>query len=303
MVSRLDIKHMRVFLQLVREKNASKVAEEMGLSQQAVSAYIKRLRSEFPQELFVRQSVGLQPTNFAYELAEKFERVVQDFERIFDTVGFEPDKANRIVRVIANEYAQLTLIPMLAFSAREKAPGLRFSIIDFDARTYSDLLASGAADLVIAFAEHVDGDLPQRLIREERYSCVVGRGSKLVSHIKGPADLSRCPHVTFANDRSQLGGSVDDFLASKNVTRNVVSELSCYTSLHAFISCNDVIAFVPSAIARTGDFITLDVGLSAVSFGVVVAWHRRTAGTPMQEWLVRIIDEIACAPQGSGASS
>ena len=69
---------MRVFLHLVREKNVSRVAERLEISQQAVSNYLKRMREVFPNELFLRQSAGLQPTDYAYDLAAKFEKIVEE---------------------------------------------------------------------------------------------------------------------------------------------------------------------------------------------------------------------------------
>ena len=74
MIEKIDIRHMRVLLHLVREKNVSRVAERLEISQQAVSNYLKRMREVFPNELFLRQSAGLQPTDYAYDLAAKFEK-------------------------------------------------------------------------------------------------------------------------------------------------------------------------------------------------------------------------------------
>ena len=75
---------MRVLLHLVREKNVSRVAERLEISQQAVSNYLKRMREVFPYELFLRQSAGLQPTDYAYELAAKFEKIIEGVDSIFN---------------------------------------------------------------------------------------------------------------------------------------------------------------------------------------------------------------------------
>jgi DNA-binding transcriptional LysR family regulator len=63
MAERIDVRHMRVLLHLVREKNVSRVAERLEISQQAVSNYLKRLREVFPYELFCgRAQAYSQPT-------------------------------------------------------------------------------------------------------------------------------------------------------------------------------------------------------------------------------------------------
>ena len=78
MTERIDVRHMRVLLHLVREKNVSRVAERLEISQQAVSNYLKRLREVFPYELFLRQSAGIQLTDYAYELEATFDKIFEE---------------------------------------------------------------------------------------------------------------------------------------------------------------------------------------------------------------------------------
>ncbi|EOX3426359.1 LysR family transcriptional regulator, partial [Vibrio cholerae] len=46
-LDRLDIKQLRVFQALIREQSASKAASQLGLTQQAVSEQLKKLRDVF----------------------------------------------------------------------------------------------------------------------------------------------------------------------------------------------------------------------------------------------------------------
>lgn len=132
MTERIDVRHMRVLLHLVREKNVSRVAERLEISQQAVSNYLKRLREVFPYELFLRQSAGLQPTDYAYELAAKFEKIIEEVDGIFNSFPFDPVTSDYVFRVIANEYAQLSIIPSLSLLMRERAAGVKLEVIDFN---------------------------------------------------------------------------------------------------------------------------------------------------------------------------
>ncbi len=295
MVEKIDVRHMRVLLHLVREKNVSRVAEGLGLSQQAVSGYLKRMREVFPNELFLRQSVGLQPTDYAYELAAKFEKILEEVDGIFSAFPFDPVTSDQVFRVIANEYAQLAIIPRLSLLMRERAPGVRLEIRDFSPEQHNQTLAQGDADLVIGFSEYVDPGLLRKTLRNDQYCCVVRRGSQLSARIKTLADVSSLPHVGFASGVGNLGNLVDDFLASRGVSRTVIATLPCYTSLHAFMHVNDTVAFVPSAIAAVGDFQVVDTEISALRFDVVMGWHRRSSGSAPREWLSRTIEAFAWA--------
>jgi DNA-binding transcriptional LysR family regulator len=289
MIEKIDIRHMRVLLHLVREKNVSRVAERLEISQQAVSNYLKRMREVFPNELFLRQSAGLQPTDYAYDLAAKFEKIVEEIDGIFNSFPFDPATSEYAFRVIANEYAQLSIIPSLSLLMRERAPGVKLEVIDFNPDQHVKTLAQGEADLVIGFSDYVDPGLVRNRLRSDHYCCVARQGSLLPRQIQVLADVSLHPHVDFASGVGNLGSRVDDFLSARGVSRTVIATLPCYTSLHAFMHVNDTVAFVPSAIAATGGFQVIDLDMSSLNFNVVVGWHRRASGSVSRDWLVQVI--------------
>lgn len=292
MIEKIDIRHMRVLLYLVREKNVSRVAERLEISQQAVSNYLKRMREVFPNELFLRQSAGLQPTDYAYDLAAKFEKIVEEIDGIFNSFPFDPATSECVFRVIANEYAQLSIIPSLSLLMRERAPGVKLEVIDFNPDQHVKTLAQGEADLVIGFSDYVDPGLVRNRLRSDHYCCVARQGSLLPRQIQVLADVSLHPHVDFASGVGNLGSRVDDFLSARDVSRTVIATLPCYTSLQAFMHVNDTVAFVPSAIAAAGGFQVIDLDMSFLNFNVVVGWHRRASGSASRDWLVQVIAEL-----------
>ncbi|MGL5390387.1 MAG: LysR family transcriptional regulator, partial [Shewanella sp.] len=150
-MEKVDVRQMRIFLHLVQEKNVSRVAEMLDISQQAVSGQLKKLREAFPSELFLRQSSGLQPTDYAYEVAGKFEKILADIDEIFVTQPFDPATSRQTFRVIANEYAQLAIIPHVIEQIRGKAPNIKIEVMDFNPELHLSVLANGDADFAIGF--------------------------------------------------------------------------------------------------------------------------------------------------------
>ncbi|MFJ5236497.1 LysR family transcriptional regulator [Pseudomonas neuropathica] len=292
MIEKIDVRHMRVLLHLVREKNVSRVAERLEISQQAVSNYLKRMREVFPNELFLRQSAGLQPTDYAYDLAAKFEKILEEVDGIFNSFPFDPAASECVFRVIANEYAQLSIIPSLSLLMRERAPGVKLEVIDFNPDQHAKTLAQGEADLVIGFSDYVDPGLVRNTLRRDHYCCVAGQGSPLPRQIQALSDVSSHPHVDFASGVGNLGSRVDDFLRAQDVSRTVIATLPCYTSLQAFMHVNDTVAFVPSAIAAAGSFQVIDIDMSSLNFNVVVGWHRRASSSASRDWLTQVIAEL-----------
>ena len=54
-INRLDLKQLRVLQALLRERNLSRVAAQMGLTQQAISEQLRKLRDTFDDRLFMAE--------------------------------------------------------------------------------------------------------------------------------------------------------------------------------------------------------------------------------------------------------
>ncbi|ERK05200.1 transcriptional regulator, LysR family [Serratia fonticola AU-AP2C] len=281
----IDIKHMRVFLLLVREKNVSKVAHRIGISQQAISAYLKRLRSFFPSELFLRKNVGLEATDYAIELAEKFEKIIADVDNLLLQRPFDPHDSNIQFSVMANEYAQLTIIPELLREIHKEAPKISINVTDFNFKTHAETLANGDADLVIGFADHIDAALVRQKLRREYYCCVVRQNSEIPNMIASSKPIYSLPVVEFSPSTVNIEDIASNFFEESRIKNSVIATLPCYTTLSAFMSYNDVIAFIPSAIGALGNFRELRQGTNVAQFDVAAAWHRKRKGNPQRKWL------------------
>ncbi|MGN5061937.1 LysR family transcriptional regulator [Aeromonas sp. 6P] len=206
-MEKIDIRQMRVLVLLVRYKSVSRVAELLEISQQGVSSHLKKLRELFPAELFIRQSAGLQPTDYACELADKFEQILADIDGVFVAAPFDPASSQRTFRVMANEYAQLAIIPRLASALRTQAPSIRLDVVDFQTEQHLDALASGEVDLVIGFDAYLDPGLLRSTLRRDHYCCVLRRDSRYLPD-NAPQDLAAIPFVQFANSVGNFEGQI-----------------------------------------------------------------------------------------------
>ena len=66
---RYDLNLLRVFLALMEERNVTKTAERLGITQPALSNALSRLRTLLRDPLFIRERYGMRPTPKAEQLA------------------------------------------------------------------------------------------------------------------------------------------------------------------------------------------------------------------------------------------
>src|SRR4051794_29957142 len=112
-MSDIDINHIRkldgnlllVFRELMRKRRTTEAAQQLGLSQSAVSHALTRLRGLFADPLFVRRSHGLGPPRRALELPPRIDRLIDAAGAVLgDGDGFDPTRSDRRFRIAAAEF-------------------------------------------------------------------------------------------------------------------------------------------------------------------------------------------------------
>ena len=123
-LNQIDL-NLLVYLEvLLRERNVTQAANQLGLSQPAMSNGLRRLRALFDDPLLVRTSEGMTPTERALELEPLVKEILLGVDRAMQpATEFEPGEAQMVVRIMASDYAESTLFPAVLTQLRENAPG------------------------------------------------------------------------------------------------------------------------------------------------------------------------------------
>ena len=121
-LERVDLNLLTYLDVLLREKNVTRAAEQLGVTQPAMSNILRRLRVLFNDPLLIRSSEGMTPTERALELQPSIREVLSDLSQILEPrTEFRPLSSNRVFRIMASDYAEATLIPALVKAMRSEA--------------------------------------------------------------------------------------------------------------------------------------------------------------------------------------
>src|SRR5476651_777142 len=120
---RLDLNLLVVFDAVMQERNATRAAERLNMSQPAVSHALGRLRAALGDELFVRTPDGMEPTPQAEHLAPSVHRALADLGAALESDRtFEPQEVSRSFVISLNNYGALVMAPSLAAAVAREAP-------------------------------------------------------------------------------------------------------------------------------------------------------------------------------------
>ena len=146
----IDLNLLVVFNQLLAERKVSKVAENLGLGQPAVSNALARLRKLFDDELFTRTASGMQPTPFAEQLTESVGYALGMIHGAVNARNtFDPRTSKRSFTVGMTDIGEIYFLPPLMQRIEEVAPSVTISTVRNTATNLKDAMESGQVDLAV----------------------------------------------------------------------------------------------------------------------------------------------------------
>ena len=103
-IARLDVRLLLAFEALAAERNVTRAAERLGLTQQGMSGQLSRMRELFDDPLFVRARGGVVPTPRAEELEAVVRAALAGLEPLISPGRFDPATFDGDATIAATDY-------------------------------------------------------------------------------------------------------------------------------------------------------------------------------------------------------
>jgi DNA-binding transcriptional LysR family regulator len=297
----IDLNLLAAFDALMSERNVTRAATQVGVSQPAMSAALSRLRTLLGDPLFLRSADGLLPTPRARELAGPISQALRQIEAtLVKKPAFVPSEATLAFNLGLSDYPAFVLLPSLMEALGERAPGIAINVHAFNDRDHAvDLLDAGAIDAAIGVPPtHPEGRILTRPILCDEFVTIVASHHSAARRGMNMKTYLSLPHV-LASPEGQRYGLVDQALAQQGKQRTLALTLPQMFALPAVVARTGMIATVMKRVAlhsSAGRKLALfppPMPLPEIVFHVI--WHRRSEGNPAQQWLRALIESVAQA--------
>lgn len=173
-----DLNLLVVFTALAEERNVTRAASRLLLSQPAVSRSLQRLREMFQDDLLVRSPSGYEPTPKGKHLLQDLSTMLPRLDRLLSGGDFDPQAEETTFRVAVTDHASHVLCPLICRMVLPKANKVSIEFVPFGDPTF-DAIEKGRIDLML---NADDGYLPPRfaseMIFEDSFSCVAAKNTK-----------------------------------------------------------------------------------------------------------------------------
>lgn len=245
----MDLNLLRIFVVIYQERNLSRAAVRMHLSQPAISHALARLRLHFDDVLFVRAKGGMQPTRMAQAMFQPVENAIQALQTALRLAyDFEPERSDRRFRVAFSPAMRHSALPRLYMSLRQAAPSICLDIVNADKATLESSLYKSVIDAAICpEMENTDLYVSQKLYQES-FLCV---GRKITMPDSDKLDMPfflNARHIKIDTDEFPYY-SITQFMRGQGKSLRYVLEVDGYQSLKPLLEQDDVLLVAPQSIA------------------------------------------------------
>ncbi len=312
----LDLNLLRVFDVVMEERNVTRAAARLSITQPAVSNALRRLREATNEEqLFLPTATGMQPTPHAEALWPVVRTALARLQEAFEHQQFDPRSAGQSFTLAMADATAALFVPLLVQRFEREGFKVGLRIVPLTSRDPREMLEQGRADVALGFfpdvaslalADDDTGVIRHAALYSSAYICVMRREHPLAA--PGALTLeSYCAaqhlRVSFAG---RPHGFVDEALARVGRRRHVAITVNSFFTGGLAVRQSDLLTVLPSgfvaASGQAADLACRPVPFALPGIDVSQVWHARHAHEPAQRWLreelSRAALEIARGPAG-----
>jgi DNA-binding transcriptional LysR family regulator len=148
----MDTRQLAAFCAVVDRRSFSRAAEELGVTQPAVSLQIRSLEKRLGQRLLDRSGRRVEPTEAGQRLYRSAQRLLAFEQQLLDEVAGETDELSGRLEIGCSTGPGATILPLLLCEFQAENPGVAISLSVSDTQHVIDAVARRELELGVVGA-------------------------------------------------------------------------------------------------------------------------------------------------------
>ena len=296
----LDLNLLRVFDEVMAERNLTRAALKLSLTQPAVSNALRRLREVVGDDLLVRSGQGVEPTPRALALWPTVRQALGQLQQALAPGAFDPASASSTFVLAMADATGATLIPPLVEIVQREAPGVSLRVVPLTTRDPRSLLDEEAADMAVGYFPAVMADLTARAqsdsvvafestrLYDGEYVCVMRRGHPL-AQAPLTLDLYCAARHLLVSFSGKPYGFIDEALTALGRERRIVLTVNQFFTAGRVVVASDLLTVLPrhfvGVASLKDELVWRPLPMPVPIVHVDALWHRRRRHDPAHLWL------------------
>lgn len=291
---------------LLRERNVTRAAEQLNITQPAMSNGLKRLRTLLNDPILVRTSEGMVPTERALAMKPQVRQILYSVEEIIQpTRSFEAAQSDRVFRMMVSDYAASTLMTPLLKALRTQAPHVTIDLMTPSDVSFHDV-ENGKVDIAINRFDDLPQSFHQKQLWNDDFACLIHHEHPILSDytLENYLEAQHCwvsktgfgVGIGMTPDAVQKLGWVDNALAKLGHTRRIqVFTRNYHVAMH--LAREGLIATLPRRAATlykdNPDLVLREPPFAIPAIDLQMIWSPLLQHDEGHRWFRQLVSDVA----------
>ncbi|EAQ63923.1 putative bacterial regulatory protein LysR Family protein [Marinomonas sp. MED121] len=305
MIENLELHHLKTLDALYRNRTLSLAAESLNVSQQAVSAKLKRLRDILGDRLFVREGHGIVPTPYALTIQPFVEKIIQQLNTFPLPQDNDIAQSERTLVISATDYGQEIIIKSLVSKLEAAAPNVKLIVCNIEVASLTKKMSQGEINLAFTTSGYVPDGLISEPLFQEKYLCVES-SQAAVADLSAPLSLQaliKREFVIVNPGAPSLIGSADSWFEQQGFKRQVYISVPSFYMAKTYLASSTKVGFIPARLllnakplrqSEQGQSLRkIALEKYPPGFEVVAVYHASAKQDPLIRWVIEAVKQLA----------
>lgn len=283
-LNKIDLNLFVVFNTIYQERNLTRAAEVLCITQPAVSNALGRMRLALNDQLFISTPGAMVPTPVAENIHSRVSEALSLLNSsILEGDKFVPDQAEKVFRVSMNDFSESLLLPNLTKAIQKEAPAINIESAFSPRRDIAKELTAGSIDLAIDAPLIEDPQLHHQKLLSSPYVCMLSQDHPWSSSKLSLKDYLSLDHIHISSRRRGFG-AVDTALNKLGEKRTVRSRVQHYM-IAPLIAMQSTFALTgPYHLLRHYNARLLELPFDIPPLEIHMYWHRSSDLDQANRW-------------------
>jgi DNA-binding transcriptional LysR family regulator len=292
-ISNIDLNLLVIFKAIYEQRNISKVALNLGLSQPTISHALKRLRETFNDELFIRSKNLMSPTSKANQIGPFVIQKLDELEQgLFENKKWNPLKSNKTFNLSGTSYDSTLWLPRLSKILKKQAPDIQLNFRGISLESYFERMLNAEVDLSFGVNLPDHASFNMETLNECGFSLIAKKSSYKHTDSISLSDYLSKKHALYT-PTEKPGSVVDDSLKKIKKFREIAVKTPYLDSIPLLVCEGDLLSIIPDFYAnRMKKFFPIKVfplPIKLPRFKHQMVWHKGLENSQEHMWLRDII--------------
>jgi DNA-binding transcriptional LysR family regulator len=299
--ARLDLNLLLVIEAIMLERNVTRAAAGLSMSQPAVSNALRRARKLTRDQLFLKVADGVQPTARMLAIWPELHRSLAVIRTSIAPQHFDPRSDPTGFRIAVTDSLAAEAVCGITLRLRDASPYARIAFSFHTNASSLDGIERGTLDCAVGMFPALPRGIHVRGLRTDQYVCVMRRGHALAREMTLDR-FAAASHVLVTPSGMDLG-AIDGRLSLQGLSRPITAVVNHFSHALRIVAESDLLTCVPSGfidghgrkLVEEHELAVRPLPFETEKLIYKLVWHERLHTHPAHEWFRSLVTEV-CGP-------